>query len=242
MFTDIHSHILPDIDDGCSSIQQALELLDSAARNSVENIIITPHFNCESNPLKKNDFLNRIKDLDGAAEKEGLSIKTYPGAEVRISHRIVEFIEDSGYIVTLAGKNKYMLFELPLSHEPYRLDDILFEIKLRKIIPILAHPERYDYLEGKIRYLKKIHDEGLLMQVNNSSLIKGWTYPAYRRAVKMLKSGIVDFIGSDCHYMKGRFSNFIDAYKKLVSIMGRKEADVIAETNPNKILSDDDII
>ena len=101
--------------------------------------------------------------------------------------------------------------------------------------------ERYDYLDNKIKYLEKLHDEGLLMQVNNSSLIKSWTAPVSRRAVNMLKLGIIDFIGSDCHYMKGRFSNFIPAYNKLVKILGKKEADLIAIENPSKILASEDI-
>ncbi len=134
-----------------------------------------------------------------------------------------------------------MLLELPFSHQPYKLSEILFEIKLLKIIPILSHPERYDYLADKIKYLEKLHDEGLLMQVNNSSLVNGRMAHVFRRAVSMLKTGIIDFIGSDCHYMKGRFSNFALAYDKIVKILGKKEADRIALENPNKVLADEDI-
>ena len=241
MFTDIHSHILPEVDDGCNTIKEALALIDSAIKNNVKSIMLTPHFNCENNPLKKVDFLKRIKSLQLSAEKKKLDIKIYPGMEVKVSLRITEFIKNKDYVTTLAGKNKYMLLELPFSHEPYKLSNILFEIKLMKIIPILSHPERYDYLANKIKYLEKLHDEGLLMQINNSSLIKGWTDPTSRRAVHMLKSGIIDFIGSDCHYMKGRFSNFIPAYNKLIKILGKNEADLIAIENPNKILANEDI-
>lgn len=241
MFTDIHSHILPEVDDGCLTLKESHELIESAIKNNVKNIILTPHFNCENNPIKKADLLKRIKILETSVKEKKLDIKIYPGMEVRASHRITEFIKNKDYITTLAGKNKYMLFELPFSHEPYKLPEILFEIKLMKIIPILSHPERYDYFADKIKYLEKLHDEGLLMQVNNSSLIKGRTAPVFRRAVNMLKLGIIDFIGSDCHYMKGRFSNFIPAYDRLVKILGKQEADLIAIENPNKILANEDI-
>ena len=241
MFTDIHSHILPEVDDGCNTLEEAHALIDSAIKNNVKNIILTPHFNSENNPIKKADLLERIRSLRISVKEKKLDIKIYPGMEVRISPRIAEFVRNKDYMVTLAGKNKYMLLELPFSHEPYKLSEILFEIKLMKIIPILSHPERYDYFADKIKYLEKLHDEGLLMQVNNSSLIKGRTAPVFRRAVNMLKLGIIDFIGSDCHYMKGRFSNFIPAYDRLVKILGKQEADLIAIENPNKILANEDI-
>ncbi|MCD4670100.1 MAG: hypothetical protein K8S14_06615 [Actinomycetia bacterium] len=240
-FTDIHSHILPDVDDGCDTLDEAHALVDSAIKNNVKNIILTPHFNCENNPIKKVDFLKKVRSLKISVKRKKLDIKIYPGMEVRASHRIVEFVKDEDYIVTLGGKNKYMLLELPFSHEPYKLPEILFKIKLMKIIPILAHPERYGYLANKIKYLGRLHEEGLLLQVNNSSLIKGWTASVSRRAVNMLKLGIIDFIGSDCHYMKGRFSNFTLAYDRLVKIIGRKKADLIAVENPNKILHNEDI-
>lgn len=241
MFTDIHSHILPEVDDGCSTLEEAHALIDSAIKNNVKNIILTPHFNCENNPMEKTDFLKRIKSLNTSVKKKKLDIRFYPGMEVKASHRITEFATDKDYITTLAGKNKYMLLELPFSHQPYKLSEILFEIRLLKIIPILSHPERYDYLADKIKYLEKLHDEGLLMQVNNSSLVNGRMTPVFRRAVNMLKLGIIDFIGSDSHYMPGRFSNFALAYDKLIKILGKKEADLIAIENPNKVLAGEDI-
>jgi len=241
MFTDIHSHILPEVDDGCSTLEESHELIDSAIENNVKDIMLTPHFNCENNPIKKVDFLNRIKSLETSVKKRELDIRFYPGMEVRASHRIVEFTRDKDYITTLADKNKYMLLEFPFSHQPYKLSEILFEIKLLKIIPILSHPERYDYLANKIDYLEKLHDEGLLMQVNNSSLVNGRMAPVFRRAVNMLKLGIIDFIGSDSHYMPGRFSNFVLAYDKLINILGKKEADRTAIENPNKVLANEDI-
>ncbi len=241
MFIDIHSHILPKVDDGCSTVKEAHALIDSAIKNNVKDIMLTPHFNCENNPIKKADFLKRIKSLQASVKKKKLDIKFYPGMEVKASHRITEFIKNKDYITTLAGKNKYMLLELPFSHQPYKLSEILFEIKLMKIIPILSHPERYDYLANKIKYLEKLHDEGLLMQVNNSSLVNSRMAPVFRRAVNMLKLGIIDFIGSDCHYMKGRFSNFTLAYDRLLKISGKKEADRIAIENPGKVLANEDI-
>jgi protein-tyrosine phosphatase len=242
MFTDIHSHILPGVDDGCKDLAEARKLLKSCIDNKVENIICTPHFNCENDPLKKPELMDSVRGLKEQVMKEGMDINIFPGMEVRASRRIMEFAEDKDYLVTMNGKKKYLLLELPFSHEPYKLPDLLFQIKLLKIIPILSHPERYDYLSGRTKYLEKLHDEGLLMQVNNSSLVKGWTSPVYRRAVSMLKAGIIDFIASDCHYMKGRFSNFIPAYEKLTKILGRKQADLIALENPGRLLLGQDIV
>jgi protein-tyrosine phosphatase len=242
MFTDIHSHILPGVDDGCRNPEEAKRLLRSCMDNRVENIICTPHFNCEGNPIKKPELMDCVKSLKGQVKKEGMNINIYPGMEVRASRRIMEYVDNKDYLVTMNGKKSYLLLELPFSHEPYNLPDLLFQIKLQKITPILSHPERYDYISNKIGYLTKLHDEGLLMQINNSSLLKGWTSPVYRRAASMLKSGIIDFIASDCHHMKGRFSNFIPAYEKLIKILGKSQADLIALVNPKRVLDGEDII
>ncbi len=241
MFTDIHSHILPRIDDGCSNLAESLALLESAINNDVGSLILTPHFHCENNPIKKAELDKMIKQLKDSAEKKKLDIDIYPGMEVRLSRRIPEFVNNREYITTLADNNKYMLVELPFSHEPYRLSEILFQIKLLKIIPILSHPERYQYFSGRLKYLQKLHDEGLLMQINNSSLLKGRTSPVYRRSVSMLKAGIIDFIGSDSHHMKGRFSNFRPAYEKLTRILNKETADILAVENPARVIKNEDI-
>ena len=98
--------------------------------------------------------------------------------------------------------------EAPFTHLPTNFSEMLFKVKLLGLIPIFSHPERNDEIRSNLGYLKKLRDEGLLVQVNNSSLTNKKNKSSYRTAARMLKLDIVDLIASDCHYMKGRFSNF----------------------------------
>ena len=191
-FTDIHSHIIPGIDDGCRNLDESYGLIESSLNNNVKNIILTPHFIWNDNHIKRVELKEKIKAVKEIIKMKRADIKVYPGMEVRASFEVPEIIKSKDYLTTLLDKKKYILLELPFSQVPYKLSEILFKIKLLGIVPILAHPERYEYFRNKLKYLEELHDEGTLMQANNSSLVKNWKSPTYRRAVKMLKSGIIE--------------------------------------------------
>jgi len=243
MFVDIHTHILPGVDDGCKNLQESLELIKSELENDVKKIVLTPHFNCDGdNFLNKETLLAKIKELKSCVKKNNIEIEIFPGMEIKASFKVLDFLNNKDYLLTLSGKKKYILIELPFTHIPYDLIELLFKIKLYGLIPILAHPERNEVMRREPDFLKKIRYEGSLIQINNSSLIKKSNPESYKCAVKMLKMGIVDIIASDCHYMEGRFSNFKMAYDTLRKITGRDEANRIAIVNPDKILKNEDIL
>jgi protein-tyrosine phosphatase len=243
MFTDIHTHILPGVDDGCKNLSESLELIKSELENDVKKIVLTPHFNCDGdNFLNRETFLAKIKELKSCVKKNNIEIDIFPGMEIKASFKILDFLNNKDYLLTLSGKKKYILIELPFTHLPYDLIELLFKIKLYGLIPILAHPERNDVIRKELNFLRKIRDDGLLIQVNNSSLIKRSHPESYKCAVKMLKMGIVDVVASDCHYMEGRFSNFKIAYDVLKKVAGRDGANKIAIENPDKILQNEDIL
>lgn len=242
MFTDIHTHILPEVDDGCKNLGESLELIKSELENDVKKIILTPHFNCDGNNLLiKKVFLTKIKELKSYIKKNNVDIDIFPGMELKASFKILDFLKDKDFLLTFLGKKKYILIEIPFTHLPYNFPEMLFKIKLFGLIPILAHPERNDIIRKDLAYLRKIKDEGSLIQINNSSLVNRRDSKSYRTAIKMLKLGIVDFIASDCHHMEGRFSNFTRAYNVLKKVVGKEEARKIAIENPNKILLSEDI-
>ena len=243
MFTDIHTHILPGVDDGCKDLSEALKLIKSELENNVKKIVLTPHFNCDGdNLLNKETFLAKIKELRSCVKENNIEIEIFPGMEIKASFEILDFLDNRDYLLTLSDRKKYILIELPFTHLPYNLIELLYKIKLYGLIPILAHPERNEVLRKELNLLKKIRYEGSLIQINNSSLIKRSHPESFDCAVKMLKMGVVDIIASDCHYMEGRFSNFEMAYSTLKKIIGRVEADRIAIENPDKILKNEDIL
>ena len=144
---DIHSHILPGIDDGARNVEESIKLLEKFYDNGVTDIILTPHYiynsNYNSNNKEKMLLLNEVK-------KKYKKINLYLGNEVYISDNIPELIKQNE-IFTL-NNSKYLLIELPMNSEIKNLDSIIFDIMRNGIIPIIAHPERYVYVQNNINY------------------------------------------------------------------------------------------
>ena len=243
MFTDIHAHILPGVDDGCESLDQSLQLIDSALKNNVSNIILTPHFTIGDNSgtqLTRDALLKRIGILRQYL-KNNLSrageIKLFPGMEIRISPGLIDLLKKKDLILTLLDGNKNILVDIPFLEIPPYLFDILFKLKLSGLTPIFAHPERYEFIMENMDIIRKIKEIGSLIQIDNSSLVSKNNKKTYMAAIKLLKAGLVDLIASDSHFARGRSSNFINAYDVLIKTLGKKEAAKIAIENPDKILS-----
>lgn len=247
MFTDIHTHILDKIDDGCGTIEESVFLLKEAAKNGVDNVIVTPHFDLESsNPPTKKEILEKIDFLALKIKESNININIYPGSEVRISPALSERLKDkeffNTYQATLTGGNKYILIEAPFLKMPPDFEETVFKIKLAGLTPILAHPERNSEIRQDISFLDQPRHEGLLVQINTSSIVEKRGSQSHNTAVKLLKEDMVDFIASDCHYAKGRYSNFESAFKILNKIAGKHKAKQIALHNPELIINNKDFL
>ena len=150
--TDIHSHIINEIDDGSRSIEESIDLLTAMANVGFTDVVATPHYiegsEYAANNKTKLAKLNKIKK---ELKNQGVEINLYLGNEVFINSHMVENIE-KGNIYTI-NNSKYILFELPFHDQILNLNDIIYELKIDGYIPILAHPERYTY------YWKKTQEE-----------------------------------------------------------------------------------
>ena len=142
--TDLHSHIVYDVDDGSSSTQESIELLRGLKSVGFDNVIMTPHYIEGSEYCSENEEkLEKLDILRNEVRRNNIDINLYLGNEVFINDYMVEGIEN-GRIYTL-NNSKYLLFELPFHNRIISLSDIIYEIKIQGYIPILAHPERYIY-------------------------------------------------------------------------------------------------
>lgn len=249
MFTDIHTHILPGVDDGCKNLDQSLHLISSALKNNVSNIILTPHLIINDGNgktlLNRNELLNKIEILKEHIKNKfskAKHIKLFPGMEIRISYKLIDLLKKKDLLLTLLDKNKNILIDISFYDLPPYFFEVLLKLRLLGLTPIFAHPERYEFIKENMDIVRKIKNSGLLIQIDNSSLIRKDHNRTYDTAIKILKAGLVDLIASDSHFAKGRFSNFINAYKILIKAVGKKAAYKIAVENPNNILSNIDIV
>ena len=151
---DIHSHILPGIDDGARNVEESIKLLEKFYDNGVTDIILTPHYiynsNYNSNNKEKMLLLNEVK-------KKYKKVNLYLGNEVYISDNIPELIKQNE-IFTL-NNSKYLLIELPMNSEIKNLDSIIFDIMRNGIIPIIAHPERYSFVQKEPELINDLIDK-----------------------------------------------------------------------------------
>jgi len=199
---DLHTHIIPNVDDGATSFDDALKMLNLEIENNVDTVVLTPHYFLSSYSKTNWDLIiKNYKKLKSLAKD--LPIKLMLGAEVYYSQLIYEALKQ-GKVPTI-NKSKYLLIEFSLTGAYFNIEEVLYNIQCLGYKPILAHPERYLYLP--ISSIENMHNSGILIQMNTSSILKDFGTEIYRRARKMLKLNCVDILSSDAHSLNVRKPN-----------------------------------
>lgn len=195
---DMHNHILFSIDDGSKNIESSIEMLKKAQENGIDEMILTPHYILNSKYNANNELKNKLLDeLKERCEVEGINIKLHIGNEVWADEGIPELIK-KGEISTL-NNSRYLLIEFPLHNEDKRAQQIIFEIVSHNYIPIIAHPERYDYLKDDPDKIKEYLRLGALLQGNYLSLFGKYGRRSNKVLKYYIKNNWITFFGSDIH-------------------------------------------
>ena len=221
--TDIHSHIIFDVDDGSSSIEESIKLIKELKSVGFDNIIMTPHYIEGSEYSSGNEEkLTKLALLKEEVKKQKIDINLYLGNEIFINDHIIEGIKEDK-IYTL-NNSKYLLFELPFHNQIIGLADIVYEMKVAGYIPILAHPERYSYFQKNPHLLDELKKEGLLFQCNYASILGNYGIGAKKLLKYLLKKEYVDYFGTDIHHINKTFviDNFDKIKKHIIKITGEE--------------------
>lgn len=194
--TDIHCHVIPGIDDGSRDVETSIELVERMQSWGINRIIATPHVTqdtFENTPASMGDALSLLRaELD----KKGNSIDISHSAEYRIDELFVSQLEQG---LVVAMPNNYLLVENSFIQEPWNLDRILFDLKVKGYKPILAHPERYHYYHRHFDRYKEIRAAGTFLQINLLSLSGYYGKDEKNIAMKLIENNLVDFLGTDMH-------------------------------------------
>lgn len=206
--TDIHCHIIPGIDDGSPDVSTSADLVERMQNWGITRIIASPHVTEASFENTPEIMDNAMAELQAELHRRGNTIKLSHSAEYRIDDFFFRQIEQG----TLCPyPQNYLLIENSFIQEPWDLDRIIFDLKIKGFIPIMAHPERFFYYaEGHRDRYKKLHDAGTLFQINLLSLAGYYGKAEKNTAEYLLENGMVDFIGSDLH--NHIHADAIDAY------------------------------
>ncbi|RED92845.1 tyrosine-protein phosphatase [Marinoscillum furvescens] len=196
--TDIHSHLVPGIDDGVKSTSEALTILRKLASWGYERVITTPHIYAEYYPNTPEVIKSGVARVQEAAQAEGIPVKLEAAAEYFIDETLMERLKNKEELLCF-GKGRYVLVETGFYSKPLIFQEVMFAMKTQGYTPILAHPERYEYLQSDFGWLRQIREQGVKLQVSIPSL--AGLYGPQPRAIaqKLFGESLVDFVGSDIH-------------------------------------------
>lgn len=232
---DLHSHILPGIDDGARSIDESAEMVKQMAAAGVTHIIATPHYivgTLQRSPRATNAIL--LEGLKSRLSAEGVRVNLYLGNEIYIDERIAGYLAE-GKMATLAG-GRYLLVELPLSGEFMGYKDILAGLIGLGYKVILAHPERYVSVQKDLEVAVELSQMGVLLQGNLGSLFDKYGKQARKTLIELIKRKLIFGFGTDAHRVLR--ADFLDlAKKKLSKYYSEAELQEVLISNPRRVLT-----
>lgn len=240
MMIDIHSHILPNIDDGARNIDESIAMIKEAYKAGFTDIISTSHYIEESYNATIKEREELIKDINKKLEEENINIKIHNGAEAYVAINLVDLIE-SKKLPTING-SKYLLMELPMHSEIIYLDEVICKLKSNGIIPIIAHPERYSYVQENPKGLQSLIDKGVLFQANYGSVIGHYGKSAKKTLKKLLKNDMIHFFGTDTHRSSGMYIQMDTVLRKLEKLVGKEKLEILSNKNPQRVLDNKEIV
>lgn len=194
---DMHSHILPGIDDGAKDVEESINLIDGLLNMGYKELIATPHVLLDYYPNTPESIESAKQQLQAELDKRGYDLSITYAAEYMLDHHFLTLLEADN---VLSFGNQYLLVETMFQQMPYDLENMLFQIQLKKYQPVLAHPERYLYVDKTLKQLEPLKDRSCLFQVNLLSFLGYYGKREQEIALRLLDSGMVDFIGTDMHH------------------------------------------
>ena len=231
---DVHCHILPGVDDGSRNVEESMEMVREAYKAGFTNIISTSHYIEESYNVPKIKRQELIDMLNSKIEQEGMKIKIYNGAEAYITPNLVELIK-AEELPTMNG-TKYLLMELPMHNQILNLESIVSKVINQGITLIIAHPERYSYVQKNYKVLNELAEMGVLFQANYGSCIGQYGKEAEKTLKKLLKADRISFFGTDCHRANSVYCQMPEVLKKLEKMIGKEKLEELTTTNPLKLI------
>ena len=238
---DIHNHVLPNIDDGSKSVEMSLRMLKYAYEQGVTDVVNTVHF---QHPLFLHidhsiERFERIKSsLQSKLHDCKIPIKIHLGSEVFYYDNLLKIINAP---LTTMGFGKYMLIEFSPKNIPNSQKKTLFDLKIKGITPIIAHPERYKLVQDNFSTIYDWINAGCLIQVDAGSLLGLMGKKAKESSLLIIKENCCHILASDAHNDSNRNFCIKEAYNYVKSIIGKKNSDPLVYEHPSSIIKGEDL-
>ncbi len=228
---DFHSHIIPNIDDGSQSIEDTICMLEEAKKVGFTDIISTSHYiedYYEVDEKKRKEYIDNIQK-----EVEGINIII--GSEIYVTHNIVNLINEKK--ASTINNTRYVLFELPMNSNVLYLKNVIFSLLENKFIPIIAHPERYSFIQKNPNWLIEYIEMGVLFQANFGSIYGIYGKECQKTVQLLLKNNMIHFLGSDVHRKNSIYPKMPDILRKIEKVISKEKVYKLTTINLKLVLN-----
>jgi len=194
---DMHSHLLPGIDDGSPDLSTSIQLINGLLQLGFKKLITTPHIMQDMYPNKRDDILQRYEVLKKDLETEGIKVEIEVAAEYFLDDNLKKLLANKEPLLTFG--DKLVLVEFSMASEPFDFKELLFEMQMQNYLPVIAHPERYIYHEKSKEFFEELKAAGYLFQLNIMSLAGAYGKSVNELARYFIKHEYYDIAGTDLH-------------------------------------------
>ncbi len=195
---DMHSHMLPGIDDGAVTVEESLSYFKAMQEWGYHKCICTPHIFRGVHNNSADTILPALEKMRAALAEAAIALSIDAAAEYMVDESFMDLLNNNTPLLTIAGK--YILIEMSYAAPSPYLENAIFKLNIQGYKPILAHPERYSYFHHQLDYYDRLLEMGCIFQVNLLSLSGYYGMPVKKFALKMLKQNMFALIGTDLHH------------------------------------------
>lgn len=236
---DIHCHILPNVDDGSESLEESIAMAKIAESEGITKIVNTSHCHFDFKYKKGNELKLELEKFNQALKEENINIEVLLGNELYYTSDLIERFDELDFFSM--NNSKYILMEFSPINFPKNIEDVIYEIKIRGYIPIIAHAERYKQVQEDVNIVLDCIKEGALIQVNASSILGKNGEKAEDTSKKLLDNNMVHFVATDAHSSNRRRPLIKDSYNYILKNYGKEVAEKLFIENPTAVIENRDI-
>lgn len=197
--TDIHSHLLPGIDDGAATLSESIEMIKRFSQLGYKKLIVSPHIMNDFYPNTVSSIQKALTIVKEEIKKQQINIEIEAIAEYYIDEHFARAVLNNQELLYI---KKYILIETGFTSMPAQFDEVIFQLFSLGYKPIFAHPERYIYAQQNFKIMEAIFEKGIYFQIDIMSLTGHYSTMAKQVCERLIDHGMVHFVGSDCHHMK----------------------------------------
>ena len=236
---DIHCHILPNVDDGSESLEESIEMAKIAESEGITKIVNTSHCHFDFKYKKGNELKLELEKFNQVLKEENINIEVLLGNELYYTSDLIERFDELDFFSM--NNSKYILMEFSPINFPKNIEDVIYEIKIRGYIPIIAHAERYKQVQEDVNIVLDCIKEGALIQVNASSILGKNGEKAEDTSKKLLDNNMVHFVATDAHSSNRRRPLIKDSYNYILRNYGKEVSEKLFIENPTAVIENRDI-